>query len=212
MIETEGETGTVVSTNSPAPSSPSASDAGGSDDEYWYHKVLKAPIEKYLPDGYSKPQTSLIEMTPSERAGGMRYKLSVVLQGPDRFNAIRYRIYENEAAAERGLKSLSKDLPSDIVVIDNKMWFAKHLGDPEVPCMAFTAGNRSLTFVTCADQRAEIVVSGVSSQPNAGNSYQQDTTIKAGQLLEAGIASLEAQVTQDFGDAWKKVFEKGQKK
>ena len=196
----------------PAAQPSSSAAAETREDQYWCDKLLKAPIEKYLPNGYSNPKISLTEMTPSERAGGMRSKISVALQGPDSFNAIRYRIYENEAAADRGLKSLSKGLPPDIAVIDGKMWFAHHLGDPEVPCMAFTAGNRTLTFVTCADQRGGIVVSGVASQPNTGNSYQQDTIIRAGRLLETGIASLEAQAKQDLDEVWEKVFPKDQKK
>ena len=199
IVETEGDTGVIEGTTI-------------GHDEDWCQRVLKAPIEKYLPKGYSNPQISLIEMTAAERAGGMRCKISAVLQGPDSFNAIRYRIYENEAAADRGLKSLSNGLPPDIAVIDNKMWFAHHRGDPELPCMAFTAGKRTLTFVTCADQRGEIVVSGVSSQRYSGNSYQQDTTIKAGRLLEAGIASLEAQADKDLHDVWENIFEKDEKK
>jgi hypothetical protein len=208
MIETEGETGAIAS----ARSLPSPAAAAAGDENDWCRKLLKAPIQKYLPKGYSNPQVSLIDMTPAEHAAGMRYKISVLLQGRDSFNAIRYRIYDNDASAERAFKSLSKGLPADIAVIDDKMWYAKHIGDPEVPCMAFTAGKRTLTFVTCADQFGNTIVSGVSSQPYAGNSYQQDTTIKAGQLLAAGAASLEAQADVDFDEAWKKIFRDDQKK
>jgi hypothetical protein len=156
----------------------------------WCNRFLKAPIEKYLPKGYSNPQISLVEMTSAERTGGMRCKISVVLHGPDGFNAIRYRIYENEAAAERALNSLSKTLPPDITLIYDKLSYNHGtVSSPgrDSPCMVYTAGDRTQTFITCADQiKGEpVVVSGVSSQPNAGNSFQDDTTARAGRLLEA---------------------------
>src|SRR5205823_6151817 len=67
----------------PAAQPSSSAAAETREDQYWCDKLLKAPIEKYLPNGYSNPKISLTEMTPSERAGGMRSKISVALQGPD---------------------------------------------------------------------------------------------------------------------------------
>jgi hypothetical protein len=183
----------------------------------WCDRLLKAPIEKYLPKGYSNPQISLIEMTPAERTGEMRCKISAVLRGPAGFNAIRYGIYESAAAAKRGLNSLSKTLPPDITVIyDDLSYNHGTVSSPgrDSPCMVYTAGDRTQTFITCADQieGEPVVVSGVSSQPNAGNSFQDDTTARAGRLLEAGVVSLEAQAGQDRDEVSKKVFGKDGKK
>ena len=145
--------------------------------------LLKGKIDKTLPDGYSHPQISSSEMTAEERTGGMLCKISVNVQGPDPFSAIRFRVYKNVAAAERGLKSLAKMVP-DITVIDDKVYYGQ-----DTPCMVYTAGNRPLTFVTCANQVPDgvIVVSGVSSQPKNGNSWANTTVLKAGHLLKAGL-------------------------
>jgi hypothetical protein len=78
--------------------------------------------------------------------------------------------------------------------------------------MAFTAGKRHLTFVTCADQLAETVVSGVSSQPHNGNSIDTDTITRAGMLLEAGIAALRGVAGEGVDDLWKDIFKKDKKK
>ena len=147
--------------------------------------LLKGKIDKTLPDGYSHPQISSTEMTAEERAGGMLCKISVNVQGPDPFNAIRFRVYKNAAAAERGLKSLAKMVP-DITVLDDKVYYRE-----DTPCMVYTAGNRPLTFVTCADQVRDgvIVVSGVASEPNNGNLWTNTTVLKAGHLLKAGLHS-----------------------
>jgi tetratricopeptide (TPR) repeat protein len=169
-------------TNSPPPSSSTTDAAPADDQQELCDRLLGAPFEKHLPNGYSSPKASLTQMTAAEHTAGMVCKISVVLQGPDRFNAIRYRIYDNEVAAKRGFNSLSKELPPDIALIaDNLQWESEKGG--RAPCMAFTAGNRSLTFVACADQSGPIVVSGVSSQSNGGNSYDMDTVTRAGQLL-----------------------------
>jgi len=178
--------------------------------------LLKTPIQKYLPKGYSNPQISLTEMTAAERSGGMRCKISIILQGPDRFNVIRFRVYPDDAAAARGLKSLAKVLPPDATLIyDDLSYNHGTVSSPgrDSPCMVFTAGDRTQTFVSCADQidGEPIVVSGVSSQPNDGNSWSSDTNGRAGKLLEAGIASLEAQASEDLDDVWKKIFGKDQK-
>lgn len=55
-------------------------------------------------------------------------------------------------------------------------------------------------------------MSGVSSQPKDGNSWGSDTTGRAGELLAAGIASLEAQASADLDEVWKEVFGKDVKK
>lgn len=194
-------------------SSPAASAAETADDEYWCQKLLKGSITKYLPEGYSNAQTSLIEMTPAEQAGGMHCKISVQLQGPASFNAIRYRIYKNETAADRGFDSLWKQLPPDIVVIADNLGFQHDLASRyQVPCVAFTAGKRDQTFVSCADQLADTVISGVSSQRYAGNSIDSETTRRAGILLEAGIAALRGQAGETIDGVWKDVFGKDHKK
>ena len=183
MVETEGDTGVIEGTTI-------------GHDEDWCQRLLKAPIEKYLPNGYSNPKISLTEMTPTERAGGMRCKISVNLQGPARFNTIRFRVYEDAAAAERGLKSLSKTLPPDITVIDDRLSY--HHGTVsspgrDSPCMVYTAGDRTQTFVTCADQieGEPVVMSGVASQPRDGSSYDMNTVDRAAKLLGAGMDNYE---------------------
>jgi hypothetical protein len=179
IVETEGDTGVIEGTTI-------------GHDEDWCQRLLKAPIEKYLPKGYSNPQISLVEMTAAERSGGMRCKVSVVLQGPDRFAAIRFRVYQDGAAAARGLKSLSKLLPAGATLIADDLFYKHGTRDssaPESPCMVFTAGDRTQTFVTCADQieGEPIVVSGVSSQPRDGSSYDMNTVDRAAKLLGAGM-------------------------
>jgi hypothetical protein len=52
-------------------------------------------------------------------------------------------------------------------------------------------------------------VSGVSSQPNDGNSWGSDTSGRAGELLAAGMDSYQA---QGLDDVWDKIFGKDQKK
>lgn len=183
------------------------------EDEYWCQKLLKASIQKYLPQGYSTLQTSLIEMTRAERSGGMHCKVSVTLQGPASFNAIRYRIYKNEMVADRGFDSLSEQLPQDVVVIaDNLGYQHNRESRYKVPCRAFTTGKRTLTFVSCADQLAEIVVSGVSSQSYADNSVDSDTITRAGVLLETGIAALRGLAGDGMDDLWKEIFTKDKRK
>ena len=153
-----------------------------SDGESWCQKLLKASIEKYLPNGYSNPQISLTEMTPAERAAGLICKISVNLHGPDPFNAIRFRVFNSVAAAERGLKSLPKLVP-EISVYESQ----PQLQGRDTPCMVYTSGNRKLTFISCADQikSSPVVVSGVSSQPNNGDSYDNKLVFRAADLLEA---------------------------
>src|SRR5206468_8699416 len=143
----------------------------------------------------------------------MHCKVSVELQGPASFNAIRYRIYKNETVADRGFDSLWKQLPPDIVVLADNLGFQHNLESRyQVPCMAFTAGKRTLTFVSCANQLVEVVVSGVSSQPYTGKSVDSDTIRRAGMLLEAGIAALRGLAGEGIDDVWKETFGKDPKK
>ena len=213
-VETEGNTGTIVplalsETPSPGESKtlrqmvdeslektygkPAVKDAkkeqptrqtsaATSDTEDWCDKLLKAPIDKNLPEGYSNPKVSLTEMTPEELAGGMICKISVTLHGPDPFNFIRFRVFNSVAAAERGLKSLPKLVP-EISVYESQ----PQLQGRDTPCMVYTSGNRKLTFISCADQikGSPVVISGVSSQPNDGESYDNKLVFKAADLLEA---------------------------
>jgi len=172
--------------------------------------LLKAPIEKYLPKGYSNPRISPTDMTAAERSGGMRCKISVLLQGPDRFDAIRFRVYEDTAAATRGLKSLAKLLPADATLISEDLSYNDGtISSPgrDSPCMVFTAGDRTQTFVSCADQLegTPVVVSGIASEPRAGNSFDTNTSTRAGKLLKAGMANY-----RDM--ALDRAFGKGEKK
>ena len=153
------------------------------DEDFWCDTLLKTRVdEANLPKGYSHPQISSLDMTADEVASGMLCKISVALQGPDAFNAIRFRFYRDFAAAERGLKSLAKMVPG-ITVVNDKLFYGE-----DIPCMAYTTGNQPVTFVTCAnvDASYSLVISGVSSQPKKGNSVISDTIVKAGRLFNAG--------------------------
>jgi hypothetical protein len=146
-------------------------------------------------------------MTPAETASGMLCKISIVLQGPDRFNAIRFRLYRDFATAERGLKTLAQMVPG-LTVINEKLFYGA-----DTPCTSYTAGSQPLTFVTCAEVADDysVVISGVSSQASNGNSVTSDTIIKAGRLFNAGKkhwASIEAdnieQIAKEFDEKRKK--------
>lgn len=146
----------------------------------WCKALLTSAIN--LPQGYSNPQISSTELTAEERAAGVICKISVNMHGPDPFNAIRFRVFNSVAAAERGLKSLAKLVPQ-ISVYESQ----PQLQGRDTPCMVYTSGNRKLTFISCADQIKDtpVVVSGVSSQPNNGDSYDTKLVFKAADLLEA---------------------------
>ena len=59
--------------------------------------------------------------------------------------------------------------------------------------MVYTAGDRTQTFVTCAEQieGAPVVMSGVASQPRDGSSYDMNTVDRAAKLLGAGMDNYE---------------------
>src|SRR5205823_2458362 len=146
----------------------------------WCEQLLKANVSN-LPPGYSNPRISSTELTPQERAAGVICKITVNLQGPDPFDAVCFRIFNSVAAAERGLKSLPKLVP-EISVFESR----PQIHGRETPCMVYTSGNRTLQFVSCADQvkGTPIVVSGVSSE-RYRDSYSMNTVFNAGSLLEA---------------------------
>jgi hypothetical protein len=181
--------------------------------EFWCDAVLKTPFNnENLPLGYSQPQISSTEMTAEELASGMLCKISVALHGPDAFNAIRFRFFRDNAAAERGLKSLAKMVPS-ITVIDDKVSYKNSHGD-NIPCMVYTTGNQPVTFVTCAEVGGgrSNVVSGVSSQPRSGNSYNRDAVGKAGRLLDAGMKHWGSIMFDNIEQIAKDVFGPDEKK
>jgi hypothetical protein len=181
--------------------------------EFWCDAVLKTPFNnENLPVGYSQPQISSTEMTAEELASGMLCKISVALHGPDAFNAIRFRFFRDNAAAERGLKSLAKMVPS-ITVIDDKVSYKNSHGD-NIPCVVYTTGNQPLTFVTCAERGGgrSNVISGVSSQPRSGNSYNRDAVGKAGRLLDAGMKHWGSIMFDNIEQIGKDVFGPDEKK
>jgi hypothetical protein len=200
IVETEG--GTAVIEKQTKPQQITAQE------NFWCNALLKSPVdEKDLPQGYSHPQITSLEMTPAETASGMLCKISIVLQGPDRFNAIRFRFYRDFAAAERGLKTLAQMVPGLTVINDKLLWGA------DTPCMSYTTGSQPLTFVTCAEvaDAYSVVISGVSSQDRNGNSVTADTIIKAGRLFAAGkkhwvsiMADNIEQIAKEFDEEGKK--------
>jgi lipoprotein NlpI len=161
----------------------------------WCEALLKAAMSN-LPQGYSHPQISSTELTAEERAAGVICKISVNLQGPDPFDAMRFRIFSSVAAAERGLKSLPKLVP-DISVFESQ----PQIHGRDTPCMVYTSGNRTLQFISCADQvkGTPIVVSGVSSE-RYRDSYSSDTVLKAAGLLEAAERHCASVTVDHTGD------------
>ena len=200
MIETEGDTAVIEEQAKPQQIR--------AQENFWCNALLKSAVdEKDLPQGYSRPQITSLEMTRDETAGGMLCKISVALQGPDRFNAIRFRFYRDFAAAERGLKTLAQMVPG-LTVIDEKLFYGA-----DTPCTSYTAGGQPLTFVTCAEvaDAYPVVISGVSSQARNGNSVTSDTIIKAGRLFNAGkkhwvsiMADNIEQIAKEFDEMGKK--------
>jgi hypothetical protein len=82
-------------------------------------------------------------MNSKERAAGMVCKISITVQGPSSFSAIRYRVFRNSAAAEKGLRSMG-DLSPEIAVIKNvgiNMW-DEYADIAPASCMVYTAGDR----------------------------------------------------------------------
>jgi hypothetical protein len=175
MVETEGDTPVIEDQAKPKQIT--------AQENFWCNALLKSSVdEKDLPQGYSHPQITSLEMTPDETASGMLCKISIVLQGPDKFDAIRFRFYRDFAAAERGLKTLAQMVPG-LTVINEKLFYGS-----DTPCMSYTTGSQPLTFVTCAQvaDAYSVVISGVSSQARNGNSVTTDTISKAGRLFDAG--------------------------
>jgi len=100
-----------------------------------------------------------------------------------------------------------------IAVIDDKVSYKNSHGD-NIPCMVYTTGNQPLTFVTCAEVGGgrSNVVSGASSQPRSGNSYDRDAVGKAGRLLDAGMKHWGSIMFDNIEQIGKDVFGPDEKK
>src|SRR5262245_37812959 len=112
--------------------------------------LRQSQIDESVPKGYRRPEVLLLQMNSKERAAGMVCKISTTVQGPSPFSAIRYRDFRNPAAAEKGFRSMG-DLSPEITVIKNvgiTKW--EYADVAPASCMVYTAGDRKLTFISCA--------------------------------------------------------------
>lgn len=165
--------------------------------------LMKAPLARQLPKGFSNPKATLSrEMTPGDRAAGVVCKVTFLIEGPDEYDAVRYRVYPSAAQAKEGFRRLAEMQP-DVHVFRSDIKVQGALGD--APCLAYRWGDRPLSFVMCSalNEDAAIVATGVASHATTENAVSNEQMATAGKLLEAAVNASEG---GELDDVFKAVF------